>query len=597
MVWHNWHNENYGNAKVVPCVMSQCKPESYHISRPAIVELALGKKQPMMESHCVGLVYSYDLAIPRWITVPCDMPFDAAFVCEALPTRTTLISADVNSAFQLTLTNGSKVSLRRPTLSCPYPWLAGEEMCVLPVPFKRNSTVSLDQLIAHCTTVNASLFYMPQTYEKKHIFHGGLDKTGNIYGTFRKAMYLHSDHLSLFMGYERPGKCMLYIKGSKNLFVHDCSLNKTAPNSHVACVKTFAMTNTKIPISAFMCKDGMLIAQVFVCDGVKQCLKGEDEENCKIYSVASRNCSPFSLSSHQDDYCSSLCPDLFIACVNGQCIPYDALCNNYQDCEDGWDEVDCVHGGFPMIKQKYEDKSDKDKDTFIGQQEFVDEFECTDVEIYSNVGICMFDLDEWGNWLYCKDGSHLERCHQVGCPNAYKCFESYCIPVRRVCDGLGDCPRGEDEQGCEHYMCPDLLQCRGNRGVCVPPWEVCDGTVHCKDFGEDEIYCFPCPPGMFCVGNAAMCASDASKFTPQNIQIGHLKAFICRNSSIDLVTLSYDNIIYLDIQHIKLSDDDMKQILVKAPKLLYLKAMNTSLENIMVDEKVYTRFGYVEPSF
>ena len=83
-----------------------------------------------------------------------------------------------------------------------------------------------------------------------------------------------------------------------------------------------------------------------------------------------------------------------------------------------------------------------------------------------------------------------------------------------------------------------------------------------------------------------MCASNTSKFAAENIQMRHLKAFICRNSSIDLVRLSYDNIIYSDIQNIKLSDDDMKQILVKAPKLLHLKATNTSRAEIIVDEKV-----------
>ena len=480
LVYAQWHKENHANVKIIPCITAQCKEDPYHIHRPAVLELALGKKQPALENHCVGLVFSYDLAHPSWITVPCDMPFDAAFICEALPTRTTLISADVTTAFQLTLTNVSNVSLRRPTSSCPYPWLAGEEMCVLPVPYKGNGVISLDNLTAVCTSVNASLFYMPRTYEKGKMFHHSLDETGNLYATFRKAMYLYRDHRALIMAYEILGKCMVYIKGFKNLFVSSCSFPARAANSYVACVKTFAAKHTKIPISTFMCEDGKIVPQVFVCDGVKQCLNGTDEERCKISSTASRDCSPFSLSSHQDDYCSSLCPNLHIACKNGQCIPYDAICNDYKDCKDGWDEVDCVYTGFPVIKQEYLVESG--------------EFECKDGSKYSNVGICIFDLDEFGNGLYCKDGSHLERCQQVGCPHAYKCFEFYCIPIRRVCDGIADCPRGDDEQGCEHYTCPGLLQCRGNRGVCIPSWEVCDGTVHCKDFGEDEIYCFPCPP-------------------------------------------------------------------------------------------------------
>ena len=68
---------------------------------------------------------------------------------------------------------------------------------------------------------------------------------------------------------------------------------------------------------------------------------------------------------------------------------------------------------------------------------------------------------------------------------------SYCIPSRKVCDGVIDCPVGDDEAMCTNLRCPGHMRCYGVN-YCVPPHEICDGIGHCLQ-QESEKYCQVCP--------------------------------------------------------------------------------------------------------
>ena len=111
---------------------------------------------------------------------------------------------------------------------------------------------------------------------------------------------------------------------------------------------------------------------------------------------------------------------------------------------------------------------------------------------YPRRSICMYDLHN-GKLAYCEDGTHLGRgklCQDVVCNQAYKCLLSYCIPTRRVCDDIIDCPNGDDELFCSHMVCPGHMRCTGTK-YCVPPWEMCDGIPHCP-LHDDEKFCQNC---------------------------------------------------------------------------------------------------------
>ena len=117
---------------------------------------------------------------------------------------------------------------------------------------------------------------------------------------------------------------------------------------------------------------------------------------------------------------------------------------------------------------------------------------------------CLYDLDINGELKFCRNGAHLTNCYNWLCQRSYKCPLSYCIPQRYVCDGVVDCPKGEDESSCKDPLsCPGMLKCR--QGQCVHPSEVCDGIVHCA-MADDERACLgECPRGCECYGRAISC--------------------------------------------------------------------------------------------
>ena len=88
----------------------------------------------------------------------------------------------------------------------------------------------------------------------------------------------------------------------------------------------------------------------------------------------------------------------------------------------------------------------------------------------------------------------------------FKCLTTYCIPTYLICDGVHQCPNGEDEQSCERFTCAGLLRCRYDN-VCVHPSDICDGHQHCLMSGDDERFCniTMCPTECTCHGSAIRC--------------------------------------------------------------------------------------------
>ena len=112
---------------------------------------------------------------------------------------------------------------------------------------------------------------------------------------------------------------------------------------------------------------------------------------------------------------------------------------------------------------------------------------------------------------------------RAACPEThFQCpGNGYCLPVFVRCNGVRDCPRDEDETGCESYTCPGFYRCRGSE-VCLHSRHVCDGIRHCPQ-KDDELYCgLVCPRDCTCYGLAYICMRAAA-LSIREVDLAHVR--------------------------------------------------------------------------
>lgn len=69
-----------------------------------------------------------------------------------------------------------------------------------------------------------------------------------------------------------------------------------------------------------------------------------------------------------------------------------------------------------------------------------------------------------------------------------QCNNGLCIDSDKLCDGIRDCPEGEDEtlEKCAPFTCQSFAH-RCAYGACIEGKAACNGTAECHD-GSDESY-------------------------------------------------------------------------------------------------------------
>ena len=176
-----------------------------------------------------------------------------------------------------------------------------------------------------------------------------------------------------------------------------------------------------------------------------------------------------------------------------------------------------------------------------------------------------------GLTYYFRVSSELD-CSSIG---FYWCSEGQlCLPFYVVCNGVSDCPDGQDENACDSYTCPGYYRCRGSR-ICLYFANVCDGHFQCPE-RDDELYCFfKCPTECSCQGRSYTCRR---KFHVENFHsIRYLNA-----SSSGLTPEDFFNnnmLIYLSLQHCNVTHLHLPAL----PNLVILDVGHNYIEDVELE--------------
>ncbi|XP_063960931.1 G-protein coupled receptor GRL101-like [Lytechinus pictus] len=392
--------------------------------------------------------------------------------------------------------------------------------------------------------------------------------------------------------------------------------------------------DTSCPPSLYMCTDGeYYIQRIFVCDGIDHCYDGSDELDCK---------------AHDDDEC----PKDFFRCTEGQCISTSFLCDNINHCEDNSDELGCHYapcredevpcefdrniciastkicdliqdcpyetdetdcdeepslfpcysgrmlpksavcdGMVDCIGSSYEDelKCDYNEPNYTCDPET--ELQCDNGKCVDLKTKCLYDVDRLGFIIGCRDVSHLQDCSDFVCPPyTFGCPLSYCIPLRMRCNGIKDCPNGQDELECDQdqYKCPNSSYACQQRSVeaiegqriCLAPDQICDGQTQCPQ-GDDELYCdFTCPINCTCFGLSVTCERPSWK--SHNPPVLHRDIRVLRISDVQLVLEPTDEgTLYRNDNRTESDEDEPISIsLTNLPYLAELELTSTGIKRL-----------------
>lgn len=135
----------------------------------------------------------------------------------------------------------------------------------------------------------------------------------------------------------------------------------------------------------FQCRSGQCISWYFVCDQVKNCDDGSDEQGCQLKFA---------------------CPPEAFQCLDGSCLPRAKLCNGKRECSDGSDEFQCSASN-------------------------------------------RISSSPWPSLAVNSSADTRERrpaagrgCH----PGAFECADGQCLPAYVFCNAVEDCSDGSDER-------------------------------------------------------------------------------------------------------------------------------------------------------
>ncbi|XP_031616659.1 prolow-density lipoprotein receptor-related protein 1 isoform X3 [Contarinia nasturtii] len=192
----------------------------------------------------------------------------------------------------------------------------------------------------------------------------------------------------------------------------------------------------------FRCKNGICILYENVCDEINQCGDSSDEEHC----------------SHE-------CKKGEFFCHPNGCLTQDKFCDGTVDCYNSLDEVGCIDKTTAMATPKIHRI---DKNITISHHCGPHEFQCTNwkecvpLEVRCDQYHDCFDKSDELNCTTFKKRTHNFTFGDMGCshPDRVCAPTGNCIRAHQLCDQVIDCPDHSDEGfQCENKLCDQNSEC------------------------------------------------------------------------------------------------------------------------------------------
>ncbi|XP_044751334.1 basement membrane-specific heparan sulfate proteoglycan core protein isoform X8 [Coccinella septempunctata] len=264
------------------------------------------------------------------------------------------------------------------------------------------------------------------------------------------------------------------------------------------------------------CSDGSrIICSDQVCDGVRDCNDGADEENCQPDCTsgefscdltrciqAKQRCdgTPDCHDQTDEQECSTCSGDAF-HCDGTKCFLSNKKCDGTRDCFDGTDEDNCVHeievsqcisGQFQCDDRScingYQ-KCDRRSDCPNGEDELNCPAGCSSGQFACGDGKCIPLAAKCDRKYDCRDRSDEKKCPCL--LDDFHCANGFCIPPQQRCDGIHNCQDGSDEDNCASIKPCTADEWRCSNGMCIQRSYRCNSVRDCTD-NSDEVGCDQC---------------------------------------------------------------------------------------------------------
>ena len=288
------------------------------------------------------------------------------------------------------------------------------------------------------------------------------------------------------------------------------------------------------------CQNKNYIFLISICDRMFSCSDSNDDLVCSSICSSGEQCAK---KCKINDGCT--CNADYFQCFLGGCVDKMLVCDGVINCySDDSDEVGCsdIYPKFWISALDYSVAYTDDSYTYCNSFR---------EERYLKAKICIFERNVYGDPLHCLDTEHLRHCMKFQCPSHFKCMDSYCIPTRMVCDGIRDCPSGEDETSCDQFSCRGYVKCKDSH-QCIHLNDICDGIVHCLDHMDDEMFCHStnCPRNCICTKYSARCDGaviDSFSSFPRTLKLLHIQ----RSSFTDRLVVNFPMLQWLELSDIR----------------------------------------------